>query len=46
MIAEIAETLGLSGLAIVALTYIARQIVLHVFSRDLVAHNARLEHQT
>lgn len=45
MIQDIVVTLGLGGLAMAALAYIARHIVLHVFTRDLAAHKAELDRQ-
>jgi hypothetical protein len=42
---DILETLGVTTLALAALVYIARQIVLHIFTRDLSIHKANLDRE-
>ncbi len=43
---NIIETLGLAGIAMTAVAYLAKQIVLNVFSRDLTAHKASLDRES
>jgi hypothetical protein len=42
---ELFETLGMTGMALASLVYIGKLIITHIFSRDIDAHKAKLDHE-